>query len=657
MRVFDIESDGLLDTITVLHCINAIDRATGKSFAFNGGVYKDGTPAPRDGTIEDGLKFLEEADIAGQNIINYDIPAIQKLYPNWKPRGKVFDTKVAACVIWTNVDELDHAALKSGRLPEEFRKLGLIGAQSLKAWGWRLGERKGDFDPANYTDEDGEKHTWKTIGFTQDMDTYGRQDPVVTLKLVEKIESKLYSQECIDLEHRVAQISFKQHERGFAVDVVSIEALTATLQRRHAEIAGQLQQQFRPWYVPNISKGTALFTPKKDIKVAGYVAGCVFSKVKYVVFNPASREHIADRLMKLRSWRPGAFTPTGQPQIDETILGALVWPEAKLLSEYLLIEKRIGQIATGKEAWLRHAVRRGIYGIENTNTTPRIHGKVNTNGAVTGRMTHSKPNVAQTPRIGTPYGAECRACFVAAPGFVLVGCDAEGIELRMLGHFMALYDLGEYARTVVEGKKEDGTDVHSVNQRAIGMNKRDSAKTFVYALIYGAGDFKLGLEVLEDFTDEQKAKFHAAFPTKQKRGAALKNLGAARRSRLMKNLPALGKLIAAVRHAVKTRGYLKGLDGRLLHVRSEHAALNTLLQSAAAITMKRALVLLADSLGGDVPITANVHDEWQMETTSDRAEDLGKAAAESIRRAGEFYKLRCPLSGSYSVGPTWAATH
>jgi len=361
--------------------------------------------------------------------------------------------------------------------------------------------------------------------------------------------------------------------------------------------------------------------------------------------------------MKLRGWRPGSFTPTGQPQIDETILGALVWPEAKLLSEYLLIEKRIGQIATGKEAWLRHAKRSGIYGTDVNIDLHRIHGKVNTNGAVTGRMTHSKPNVAQTPRIGTPYGAECRACFIAPPGFVLVGCDAEGIELRMLAHYMALYDGGEYARTVVEGKKEDRTDVHSVNQRAIGMNERVGAKTFVYALIYGAGDFKLGLEVLDDFTAEQKAKFHVAFPTKAKRGAALKNLGGARRARLMKNLPALGKLIAAVRHAVKTRGYLKGLDGRLLHVRSEHAALNTLLQSAAAVAMKKALVLLDGSYEGDVPLVANIHDEWQMESTNEKAEALGSLAADCIRRAGVSFNLRCPLSGSYGIGPTWAATH
>jgi len=656
MRVFDIESDGLLDTITALHCINVIDRASGKRLAFNGGVYKDGSPAPRDGTIDDGLQYLEEANcIAGQNIIGYDIPAIQKLYPNWKPQGRVFDTKVCANVIWPDIAERDHTALARGRLPEEFKKKGLIGKQSLESWGYRLGEYKGDFKPSDYKDEDGEPHTWKTIGFTQEMDTYGRQDPEVTLKLVEKIESKSYSQECLDLEHRVAQIIFKQHERGWCFSVAAAEQLTMTLQRRHAEIAGELSKLFQPWYAPEITKGSALFTPKKDNKKAGYVAGAQLSKVKHVVFNPASRDHISDRLMKLRGWRPATFTPEGKPQVDETVLGALPYPEAKTLAEYLLIEKRLGQVALGNQAWLKKAVRTGIYGV--TGEHHRVHGTVNTNGAVTGRMTHAHPNVAQSPTVTAPYGKECRSCWTATPGLVLVGCDAEGLELRMLGHFVALYDGGEYARAVVEGKKEDGTDVHTLNQRSAGLNERDGAKTFIYALLYGAGDYKLGLIAYDDFTAEQRARFNAKYTKKRERAAALKRLGGAKRARLMGNLPALKKLTDAVKRAVLTRGHLRGLDGRLLHVRSEHAALNTLLQSGGAVVMKRALVLLDDSLEGGVPAVGNIHDEIQMETKHEFAPILGTIAADSIRRAGEHYKLRCPLAGSFNVGANWAETH
>lgn len=651
MLVFDIETTGLLHTMDRVHCINLIDRSTGKSYAFNGGVYADGSPAPRDGTIEEGLQMLADAEcIAGQNIIAFDIPALKKVYPWWSPKGRVFDTKVCSTVIWTNLADLDFAAIAQGRLPADFQTKGLVGSHSLEAWGFRLGEYKGDF-----------KGPWED--FTAEMDKYGRQDPVVTLKLVEKIEAKQYSQECLDLEHRVAEIIFRQQERGFCFDVSAAEALTATLQRRSAEIAAELQRVFPPWFCADSLKGTPVFVPKKDNKKQGYVAGMPFSRIKEVVFNPASRDHIADRLIALRGWKPSQFTDGGKPQVDESVLAALPWPEAKLLAEYLMVEKRLGQIATGKEAWLKHATTAGMYG---TATGPhRIHGRVNTNGAVTGRMTHGNPNVAQTPAVGAPYGAECRACWTASPGLMLVGCDAEGLELRCLAHYMARWDEGAYGETVVNGKKELGTDVHTVNQKAAGLNTRDAAKTFIYALIYGAGDFKLGTVVYGDFTDEQRQKFLAKYKAKSMREAAIKRIGTERRARIMANLPALGSLVEAVKHSVKTKGHLRGLDGRLLHVRAEHAALNTLLQSAGAVAMKKALVLFDEYVaatyrsvdGVIVEPVANIHDEIQVETTPEVADEIGKLAAQCIHEAAKHFGFRCPLAGSYSVGANWRDTH
>lgn len=656
MLVFDIETDGLLDDVTVVRCINVIDRSTGKRLAYNGGVYASGDPAPRDGTIEEGVTLLAAADcLAGHNIVRYDLPVLKQLH-GLTYSGGVLDTQTCATVIWTNLADMDFAAISKGKLPHEFQKDGLIGKHRLEAWGRRLGVVKGDFKPSDYPNPGtGEKHTWKTIGFTPEMDAYGRQDVESTLALVEKIESKNYSAECLKLEHDVAQIIWRQRVRGFAFDVPAAMALAGKLQVRHAEIATDLTKVFEPWYAADVAKGTAVFTPKKDNKKQGYTGGVPFSRVKHVVFNPGSRDHIADRLTKLRGWRPTQFTDGGKPQVDESTLEPLPWPEAKLLTEYLLIEKRLGQIAEGKEAWLKRAKEdaAGVY---------RVHGSVNTNGAVTGRMTHSYPNVAQTPRVGSPYGEECRACWIATPGLVLVGCDAEGIELRALAHYMARYDGGEYVLVVVSGKKEDGSDVHSVNQRAIGLNKRDGAKTFVYALIYGAGDYKLGLITYDDFTEEQRAKFNEKYQQKRARSTAFKKLGASRRDRLMANLPALGQLVDDVREAAN-RGYLRGLDGRLLHIRGPHAALNTLLQSAAAVLMKKALVLLDADLAsirsttGVTEFVANIHDEWQIETTEETANEVGRLAADAIRRAGEHFKFRCPLSGSFGVGRNWAETH
>lgn len=689
MHVFDIESDGLLEDVTTVHCINVIDRFTGKSYAFNSGMYADGSFAPHDGSIEDGLKMLEEAEcIAGQKIIEYDIPALKKLFPKWKPKGRIFDSLPASRVIWANVADNDFIALKKGLLPDEFRSGGLIGKHGLEAWGMRLGELKGDFKPGNYTNPaTGEPHTWKTIGFTPEMDKYGRQDPRTTLKLIEKIESKQYSTECLDLEHRVAEIIFQQTERGFAFDVDAAMKLAAKLLKRHAEIEAELTTLFQPWYAKDVAKGTCLMTPKKKRRewvvselgtqirkyspktqksdergyYVDYAEGAAYSKVKLVVFNPASRDHISDRLMTTRGWMPSTFTPEGKPQVDETTLESLPWPEAKVLAEYLMVEKRLGQVANGKQAWLKHATKTGLYGIE-TDGVFRIHGGVNPNGAVTGRMTHSAPNVAQTPAVGAPYGEECRACFIATPGLKLVGCDAEGLELRFLAHFMAIYDNGAYVETVVNGQKELGTDVHTVNQKAVGLNLRDSAKTFIYALIYGAGDYKLGTIVYDDFDEATKLRFNLKYRKKNQRATALKSLGGDRRKRIMTNLPALGKLVEAVKDAAK-RGYLKGLDGRKLHVRAEHSALNTLLQSGGALVMKKALVLLDDVLnalrakGVMAAFVANIHDEWQIEVTPEYADEVGKLAADAIKAAGEYFKLLCPLAGSFSVGTNWKETH
>lgn len=661
MKVFDIETNGLLDELTTIHCIHVIDRKTSKRYRFNNGTYADGSPAPHDGSIEDGIKFLMTGDIGGHNVIAYDIPAIKKLHPAFKPSGRVFDTLVCARVIWPNITDKDFARLRNKKLPEEFKSYGLIGSHSLEAWGYRLGEYKGDFKPENYLNSlTNEPHSWSTIGFTQDMDDYGQQDVTVTDKLAALIESKNYAQECLDLEHDVATIIQRQVAFGFAFDEQAAYGLLARLQKRRAELEYELGQVFQPWYAPD-GKDKGHFVPKRDNRKAGYTEGAALCKVKLVQFNPGSRDHIANRLMTLFGWHPVEFTDGGKPKVDETTLDGLTYPEAKLLKEFLTVEKRLGQIGEGEEAWLKH-MRSG-----------RIHGSVNTNGAVTGRMTHSKPNVAQVPKVGTLYGEDCRALFTHSLG-TLVGCDAEGLELRMLGHYMARYDEGAYAEAVDKGKKETKTDVHSLNQRIVEFNSRDNTKTLIYAFLYGAGDYKLGTIVLDDFTDEKRARFNAKFAAGAERDAAIARLGKAVRSKLLNGLPALKALINEVKNKARMNGFVRGLDGRQIHIRSAHSALNTLLQGAGATVMKRALQLLDRELIARgftntsslyenreatlcYEYTANIHDEFQIDTQESIAQEIGKLAAAAIKRAGESFRLRTPLAGAYEVGKNWRETH
>jgi DNA polymerase I-like protein with 3'-5' exonuclease and polymerase domains len=264
--------------------------------------------------------------------------------------------------------------------------------------------------------------------------------------------------------------------------------------------------------------------------------------------------------------------------------------------------------------------------------------------------------MAQVPAGYSPYGHECRSLFIVPEGKVLIGADAAALELRDLAGYMARYDAGAYVTTVLNGIKAEGTDIHSVNARALGLDPlkeyfdgetgRDIAKTWFYAFIYGAGDEKLG-----QITTRQK-------------GNKARMAGKSSRSKFMKGLPALAALAEKVRQTVKEKGFLRGLDGRLLTVRSQHAALNTLLQSAGAIQMKRALVILDRTLQamGFVPgihyeFVANVHDEWQIEADQELGETIGKAAVAAIRQAGESFGFRCPLDGEFRIGRNWSETH
>jgi DNA polymerase I-like protein with 3'-5' exonuclease and polymerase domains len=391
--------------------------------------------------VPQGLKRLSEADmIAGHNIINFDIPAIRHLYPTFTCK-EVRDTLVLSRVIYPDIKEFDFKLVQRGLLP-----IKLIGSHSLKAWGYRLGEYKGSFS------EDGDFSTW-----TPQMSDYCEQDVHVTVKLWEKLVEKKLSQEAEILEHEVATIIQRQVAFGFPFKQKDGEALYVTLSKRKQELTEELQKVFPPWQVR-----LADFVPKRDNKTKGYKAGVPVARYDTITFNPGSRQHIIYQLQTRYKWKPTEFTEKGTPKVDDEVLNKLPYPEAKVLAEYFMVDKRLGQLGDGDKAWLKLVKDDG-----------RIHGDVITNGAVTGRMTHSNPNVAQVPAVRVPYGVECRSLFHVPAGYKEVGCDASGLELRCLAHYMARYDGGAYAKVILEG------DIHSVNQQAAGLPTRDNAKTFI----------------------------------------------------------------------------------------------------------------------------------------------------------------------------------
>lgn len=603
--IFDLETNGLLDVLTSIHCLVIRDIDTGEIFDY------------RPEEVCKGLDKLAQASLlVGHNIIGFDIPAIQKVRPEWKHNALVRDSFVCARLFWPHIAEDDFAKYKTAKLPGQ-----LIGTHKLEAWGYRLGILKDEY-----------KGGWEA--WNETMHAYCIQDVRVTATLWQRIENeaKLWGidphdhnpppgKDCIDLEHRVAEIVEKVQKHGFRFDELKAASLHGKISAKHGAIRDQLTAAFPPRIVESV------FVPKVNNKSRGYIKGVPFTKRTTVVFNPASRQQVAERL-QLLGWKPTEFGKDGTPTVDDEILNSLPYPEAKLLAEFYMLEKRLGQIAVGPQAWFRH-VRNG-----------RIHGRINGNGAHTGRMTHSSPNMAQVPANDAPYGEECRDCFIADEGFVLVGCDADALELRDLAGYMARWDDGEYIKTVLEGNKANGTDMHSVNAKAIGCT-RDVAKVFFYAMIYGAGDAKLGSIV----------------------GGGAK-AGKRARENLMKGVPALGALIKAVQAKIASQGFVVGLDGRRLTARSANAALNTLLQSAGAVQMKRALVLMYDNLEGaewkwgrDYSIVGLIHDEWQANVRPDLVEMFKGNAVNAIRAAGEFYSFRCPLDGQAKEGKSWKETH
>lgn len=638
---FDIETNGLLDDLTKVHSLVLIDVDTGDMQSF-------GPPDAGEGARE----LMRAEQLIGHNVIKFDIPALKKVFPwfNVDP-AKVFDTLVVSRLIWSDLGALDDKKTAKGLIPASIR-----GSHSLKAWGHRLGELKGDF---------GETSDWSE--WTPEMQAYCEQDVRVTRSLFNLITSKNYSQTAIDLEHRVAWIVAEQERHGFLFDERKAMFLLSQLMAEKADVESKLQSLFDPWFSYD-----GLVTPKrtvtyKSVEKHSTWEGADYCKVSLTVFNPGSRQHIADRLMKIRGWKPTEFTANGQPKVDEEILEELDYPEAKQITYYLMLSKRIGQLADGKNSWLNLVGKDG-----------RMHGSVVTNGAVTGRMTHSYPNVAQVPSVGKPYGAECRELFCVPKGKKLVGVDVSGLELRMLAHYM---NDDDYTREVVDG------DVHTANQKAAGLPTRNNAKTFIYAFLYGAGDAKIGKIVGNDPVWTRRAIDSLAI-ARAKKGLKPKpdeyylpnttvEIGRLLKSEFLNQLPSLKHLISTIKKQASTprwtgqvdrngkkvmAKFLRGLDGRLLHIRSEHAALNTLLQSAGALVCKRWAVEMDDALiergwKHRCQVVANIHDEHQYEVDEEIAEEVGKLSVECIKRAGQFFKINCPLTGEYKVGDNWKECH
>lgn len=549
--VSDIETNGLLNNVTKFWCAWIYDNVSEQWKSYT--------------DLEEYVSDLNYYGNNGYNLVfhngcKYDIPVIKKLLGRslaFNPRDCVVDTLVLARLVYSNIKDIDMGLMRSGKLPKN-----LYGSHSLKAYGYRLGELKGTYGE--------QENAWDA--FTPEMLAYNKQDVEVTLQLYKKLVSKGYPHKAVQLEHEIAWVMAKQERNGFVFDKTKAIELYSYLSGIRQDLYDRLVEAGGSW---KVYKGDKVY--KKDNPKKGIKAGVAYPQYEEVTFNPNSRQHIAHVLQE-QGWNPPELTPTGVPKVDEeTLKTAKGIPITKDILEYLLINKRIAQLAEGDNAWLKLM-------IDDDDGYTRIHGSVNPNGAVTGRASHSYPNVAQVPAGRSPYGKECRSLFGVPEGWYEAGIDASGLELRCFGAFLFPYDNGAYIEEILNG------DIHTHNQKMAGLPTRDNAKTFIYGFLYGAGDAKLGEIVGGDSADGKrlKDKFLKSVP-------AIKHL----RSSIDKALVESSEWVGNV-NRVKWRKrkhpdnpsldathHIVGLDGRLVYVRSPHSALNTILQSAGALVCKK----------------------------------------------------------------------
>ena len=578
--VFDIETDDL--NATKIWCLSTCDSKTEELNSYYGD------------TLQEGIKKLEDADkLIGHNIIGFDIPVIRKLTGVDLSNKKLVDTLVLS------------------RLFNPVRE----GNHGLESWGFRLDLPKIEFEDYG--------------NFSPEMVTYCERDVLLNKRVYDALskEKHGFSRESIDLEQNIAGILYKQREKGFLLDVKFATLLLAILKDKLDGTVAEVHKEFKP------EEHTLILYPTKTSagklsKMAVDSNGLKYrlnsdeydalnekdeiARISRTEFNLGSRKQIGEYLKKF-GWKPTKFTPTGQPIVDESTLKRIdSIPQAKLIADYLMYQKRIAQI----KSWL-----------DNIDNEDRVHGFVNPNGTITGRMTHREPNLAQVPSSSSPYGKDCRACWIVPKGYNLVGIDASGLELRMLAHYMNDED---FTNEILHG------DIHTANQNLAGLKSRSQAKTFIYAFIYGAGNEKLGTVVGGGKQDGQRLK-----------------------QRFLSNLPSLRNLKDRVTRAA-AKGFIKGLDGRKIYIRSAHSALNALLQGGGSIVMKKALELLNQYIIEhelDAHIVANIHDEWQIEVAEKDAKKVGELGVVAIQNAGVSFDMKCPLDGEYHIGGNWSETH
>jgi DNA polymerase I-like protein with 3'-5' exonuclease and polymerase domains len=560
---------------------------------------------------------------------------------------------------------------------------------SIEAWGAELGHPKVGADITDWS-------VW-----TQEMQDRCVSDVEINYLLYKRFEKFINSpqwQSAIETEHYIALLCQELHDNGFAFDLEKAHELKTRIQTEVTSLDEAMKRAFPPKVQlvreisPRLTKhGTIAKNSVPKIlgpDLTAFTAEAPFSLIEFVPFNARSHTQRIERLWEA-GWQPevkskthaealkelrklqrkrapysqkaaekaaleeklgeygvSGYGLTGWKSTDEENLRTLpddAPPQFKQLQRFLLLSNRVSTL----DSWF------AAYHEE----TGKIHGHFQGIGAWTHRMAHSAPNLGNIPKYDakqpdkTPYSDEMRRLWIAGRDRYLVGVDAESIQLRIFGHYINDKD---FIHALCAGKKEDQSDPHSLNARALGSvcRSRDDAKTFIYAWLLGAGLQKvaaiLGCSVEEARTANDN---------------------------FLEFYPGLKFLKDSVIPVDAARGYFRGFDGRYVRIWGEdlderrHFTLAGYLQTGESVIMKRAVQLWKPRLEKEkVPFwpVNFVHDEWQIETPRDMevAKYVATTVADSIRQVGEDLSLNCPMAGSIlnghgklAIGDNWMETH
>lgn len=756
----DIETNGLMPEVDKLHSLVLEDLETGEMLSCGSGI----GCAP----LKEGLGELSAAGVAFlHNGLRYDIPVLRHLVPGWDTKAVIIDTLVLSKMIWPTdkLKDLDwprwRRAQAAGK-PELFPG-NLVGAHALEAWGYRLGEMKGDYSktvkewskrikdgepcPQDFLPlltEDGKLDPWKA--WNKPMQDYCEQDVRVTSKFLNLILQHLtgqasaahgvsWSPGSVALEHGMWQFCMDLEERGFGYDIKTARQLTAHLKNEKQRLEDEIRKGFGSWWQP-LSDVASGETPKADRRVAhlvdgeplpdvtiprygaggkplkpyvgppkaSYTTDAPFVKVERKELNPGSARQLGDRLIAVYGWQPsewvGLKDENGkgvQAKLDETVLDeidASVLPVTlkDLIMEFLVVKKTLGMVEDGKKSW-------------NTfykEQTGRIHGRIDPLGTVSHRGAHKDPNLGQVPSVSVDeikkdgvvvskepilgwkggFGWECRSLFrpglitrLGNPGFKRqTGIDASGLQLRGLGHHLAPYDGGKYAKMV----STPGVDVHAENGKLVQQDRK-GAKKVVYTWLFGAGPPKIGITLgLEDGEEDQywdtpAVRSYVKFMQRVSKGPydpdrrmkAFIGKGSDAASKLINGIDGLKDLRNDLKAYASEHGFIQSLDGGRLHVRKPHAVLNQALQGDEAIICKtwlletRRLLTEVHKLREDWDFGCMgwVHDEAQYEHQEGLDEVMAAAGAQAMTNTQEMLGYKCPLATEAKHGENWAICH